>query len=265
MSLREPRRGPESKSKDADAAIVTAVVTALVVDDQNVKIPEAEDMEATPGNEAVEGEQQPRTGQGRSRRGRRGGRRRGGNRNREGGENTGAEGAEGGSAASEAGGEHVPQASDSSGSAPQSPPPPVFHETPRPFEASNIEAPRAPVSNEPPVLRTELLPRHEDHGASVPAPQVETKPREDNGASEPAPKPPVVTPSESSNWKQCNRPERDHLTSGFFLDTVSRAHLNQQSFRGCLDQIQHPFESLRPAIIRIGHVFHTQVRREIQE
>ncbi len=194
---REPRRGPESKSKDADAAIVTAAVTALVVDDQNVKIPEAEEMEATPGNEAVEGEQQPRTGQGRSRRGRRGGRRRGGNRNREGGESTGStEGAEESSAAPEAGGEHVPQPSDSSAAAPQSPPPPVFHETPRPFEANNTEAPRAPASNEPPVLRTELLPRHEDSGASAPAMQVETKPREDSGASEPAPKPPVVTPSE---------------------------------------------------------------------
>jgi hypothetical protein len=76
----------------------------------------------------------------------------------------------------------------------------VFHETPRPYGASNetnnTEAPRAPVSNEPPVLRTELLPRHEDHSASVPTPQVENKPREDSGASEPAPKPPVVTPSE---------------------------------------------------------------------
>lgn len=145
----------------------------------------------------MEGEQQPRTGQGRSRRGRRGGRRRGGNRNREGGENTGStEGAEESSAAPEAGGEHVPQPSDSSASTPQSPPPPVFHETPRPFETNNIEAPRAPVSNEPPVLRTELLPRHEDSGASMPVPQVETKPHENSGASEPALKPPVVTPSE---------------------------------------------------------------------
>jgi ribonuclease E len=194
---REPRRGPESKSKDADAEIVTTIVAAQVIDDQIVKIPEPEELEATPGNEAVEGEQQPRTGQGRSRRGRRGGRRRGGNRNREGGETTGStEDAEAGSAAPESSGEHVPQPSDSSGSAPQSPPPPVFHETPRPFEAGNIEAPRAPVSNEPPVLRTELLPRHEDNSAAVPVPQVETKPREDSGASKPAPKPPVVTPSE---------------------------------------------------------------------
>ncbi len=194
---REPRRGPESKSKDADAEIVTTIVAAQVVDDQNVKIPEAEDTEATPGNEAVEGEQQPRTGQGRSRRGRRGGRRRGGNRNREGGETSGyTEGAEAGSATPEAGGEHRPQASASSGSAPQSPPPPVFHETPRPFETNNIEVPRTPVSNEPPEPRTAPLPRYDDSGKPAPAPQGETKPREDSGASEPALKPPLVTPSE---------------------------------------------------------------------
>jgi len=40
------------------------------------------------------------------------------------------------------------------------------------------------------------LPRHEDSSASVPAPQVENKPRENSDASESAPKPPVVTPSE---------------------------------------------------------------------
>ncbi|MBI5040065.1 MAG: ribonuclease E [Gammaproteobacteria bacterium] len=177
----QQRRGPDSGPRSEPSA----GVVVPVIEEQTVIPLAAEDLEATPGNEAVEGEQ-PRTGQGRSRRGRRGGRRRGGNRNREGGENAGSTeaGDEAGASASDAGDERAPRSNEGAESAPQgllpqSPPPPVFHETPRPFESTFSEPPRPPVSSEPPAPRVESTPSSEG-----------------GGSSESAPKPPVVTPGE---------------------------------------------------------------------
>ncbi|MBI5462500.1 MAG: ribonuclease E/G, partial [Gammaproteobacteria bacterium] len=187
----QQRRGPDSGPRSETE---TAAPVPVVVEEQT--LPQAEDLEATPGNEAVEGEQQQR-GQGRSRRGRRGGRRRGGNRNREGGENAGSPSAgdDTGSTA-ESGGESAPRSTEGADAASPDiqrdsqretqrenprPPAPVFHETPRPFESNFSEPPRPPVSSEPPA-----------------PPRVESTPRTDEGggSAESAPKPPDSTSNE---------------------------------------------------------------------